>query len=155
MRKASKIFLPMIIVLALAVVAPAADPFVGFWKLNTAKSTLASPASRSATIKIVAQDNGYRWTFDTVGSDGKTSHMDWTGKYDGKDWPVTNDPNGDTAATKKIDANTIESIGKKGTKIVDNMRIVVSPDARTLTITQKVKDAQGKDINNTYIYERQ
>jgi hypothetical protein len=34
--------------------------------------------------------------------DGKPLHSEWTGKYDGKDDPVTGDPNVDTRSYKKV-----------------------------------------------------
>jgi hypothetical protein len=155
MRKGFMIALSMIFVLALAFGTVAPDPFVGTWKLNVAKSKFTSPAPKSEIIKITAHDNGYKWAFDTVNADGKATHMEWSGVYDGKDHPVTDDPNGDTAATRKIDANTLDSVGKKGDKIVDNMHIVVSKDGKTMTLSQKVTGPQGQEINNTCIFDKQ
>jgi hypothetical protein len=155
MKKYSRIVLSMIFVLALVIAAMAADPFAGTWKLNVAKSKFSSPAPKSEIITIAVRKNGSTWTFDTVDADGMSSHMEWSGIYDGKDHPVTGDPNGDTAATRKIDANTIISVGKKGEKTVDNMQIVVSQDGKTMTLNQKVKNQQRQDINNTCVFDKQ
>jgi hypothetical protein len=155
MRKNLSIVLLVTLVLCFATAIMAADPFIGTWKLNVEKSKFSSPAPRSEIIKITAQGNGCKWAFDTVDAEGKATHMEWAGIYDGKDHAVTNDPNGDTAATTKIDANTLDSVGKKGDKIVDNMHIVVSKDGRTMTLNQKVKNQKGEDVHNTYIFDRQ
>jgi hypothetical protein len=37
-------------------------------------------------------------TVDGNGSDGKPTRSEWTGKFDGKDYPVKGDPNSPTEA---------------------------------------------------------
>jgi len=81
----------MILTLTLATIAMAADPFVGTWKLNVAKSKFNPPGSalKSDVVKIVAQDNGLKFTFNRMDAEGKAIHIESAPKFDGKDYPVT------------------------------------------------------------------
>lgn len=146
----------VIFTLALATVAMAADPFVGTWKLNVAKSKYnPGPAPKSVTLKIEDLENGFKWTFDTIEADGKATHVEWSGKHDGKDYSFAGNPDADTAATKKTDANTLTSVLKKGGKALGSGRILASKDGKTLTLTEKGTNPQGQDVNNTIIYDKQ
>jgi len=162
MRKRPRVIVAtMILVLALATAAMAADPFVGTWKLNLAKSKFSpGPAPTDVTIlKIKAQSNGFKWTFETVGADGKAAPGsvpgEWSGKYDGKDYLLKGNENADTVASRKIDANTLDCMLKKGGIAVGSGRVIVSKDGKTLTLTEKDKNAQGQNVNNTEVYDRQ
>ena len=90
----------------------AADPFVGTWKLNVAKSKFDPPSSalKSDLVKIAAQVNGLKYTFDRVDLEGKAIHIEYAAKFDGKDYPVTitGDKSVSTTSLRRIDANTIE-----------------------------------------------
>jgi N-acetylmuramoyl-L-alanine amidase CwlA len=156
MRKHILIVMTAILLLTLSIVALAAEPHVGTWKLNVAKSTYnPGPPPKSTTLKIEAQESGFKWTFDIVEADGKATHVEWSGKHDGKDYSFKGNADFDTAATKKIDANTLESVVKKGGKVAGTGREVVSKDGKTLTFTQKLKNAQGRDTNDTLVYDKQ
>src|SRR5262245_51284441 len=93
---------------AFTALAYAADNQVGAWKLNLAKSKYspANLAPKSTTSKIEAVDNGIKATVDTVDSEGKPFHYDFTAKYDGKEYPIKGDPTRDSVSYKKIDDYT-------------------------------------------------
>jgi hypothetical protein len=55
-------------------------------------------------------------TVDGTDKDGNPTHNEWTGKFDGNDYPVTGDPNSDARSLKKIDDRTLELTVKKGGK---------------------------------------
>jgi hypothetical protein len=146
----------LLAVFGLVGLAWAADPFVGTWKLNVAKSKVNPPLlPKSATTKVMPKGDGFTWISDFVTADGKVSHMEWSGKYDGKDYPITGDPNTDTNALKKIDSNTIVEVDKKGGKEVGNFRLVVSSDGKTMTLTGKGKDEKGQEFTVTVVSEKQ
>ncbi len=131
----------------------AADPFVGTWKLNTAKSK--NPALKSQTFIIEPFDGGLRWTSENVGIDGKPAKGGWAGKYDGKDYPLTGGTDYDAIAATKLNANTFDSVLKKGGKEVGAGHGVVSENGKTLTLTAKYKNAQGKAVSEIEVYEKQ
>ena len=144
------------LVLALATVAMAADPHVGTWKLNLAKSKYnPGPPPKSQTLKIQAQENGLKYVSDSVDAEGKATHNEFAAKYDGKDYAYLGSPDVDTLAYTKVDANTLDFVTKKGGKEVEKGRAVVSVDGKTRTVTSKGKNAKGQDTSRTSVYVKQ
>jgi hypothetical protein len=80
---------------------------------------------------------------------------EWTGKFDGKDYPLVGDPNADMRSYKKIDDRTTELTNKKDGKVTATGRIVVSPDGKTRTVTVTATGADGKKMKSTAVYDKQ
>lgn len=135
----------------------AADVFSANWKVNLAKSKYdpGPPPKGPNFTKIEAIDGGLKFTNDGVNAEGKPTHSEWSGKFDGKDNPVTGDPNRDTAALKRIDDHSYEITNKKGGKVVTVARAVFSRDGKTRTQTTSGTNAQGIKVNNTTVSEKQ
>jgi len=131
----------------------AADPFVGTWKLNVTKSK-EPKVVKSLIVKIEAQGDIFKWTYDSVDFDGKPLRLEWSGKYDGKDYPVKGDPRWDASAVKRIDAKTIGWIDKRAGKEVATWQFTVSKDGKTQGWTGKVKDAKGQEIERSDVFEK-
>jgi hypothetical protein len=55
------------------------------------------------TVVYEAVGDSIKATVDGVDAQGKPTHNEWTGKFDGKDYPVTGDPSSDTRSVKQID----------------------------------------------------
>ena len=81
--------------------------------------------------------------------------MEFQAKFDGKEVPFTGNPDADMIALKLIDANTIESVSKLKGKVTLTVRGVVSSDGKTRTLTQTGKNAQGAEVKNVLLFERQ
>ena len=62
---------------------------------------------------------------------------------------------GTAVASKRIDANTVESTTTLNGKKVGMTQAVVSEDGKTLTMTHTGLDDEGKAAKYTEIYERQ
>lgn len=136
----------------------AADPIIGTWKLNASKTQVKSPAgnlSKDSTVKIEAQENGIKLTWDAVKADGTVIHGVFAAKYDGRDYPVRGDPGSDTVSLKKIDANTVEFTFKKDAKAIFNERAIVSVDGKTIRLIVISMDSKGKSGEATLMYDRQ
>jgi len=146
-------------VLTVAVLATAQpkDPFVGTWRLNLAKSTYSpGPAPKSTTSTYEAAGQGYKVSVKTEPASGPAQQWSYTSNLDGKDSPITgNNPNADTIAVKRIDANTLEIVTKKGGKVTTTQKNVVAPDGKTRTVTTTGTDAHGQKVNNVAVYEKQ
>jgi hypothetical protein len=138
-------------------IAQSPDPFVGTWKLNVAKSTYSpGPAPKSATSIYAVAGKGYKVTVRSEPASGPVQEWTYTSDLDGKDAPISgNNPNADTVAPKRIDANTLESVSKKGGKVLTTQRNVVAPDGKTRTVTTTGTNAQGQKVNNVALYEKQ
>jgi len=135
--------------------AQPADSMLGTWKLNVAKSK--SPY-KSGTSVVEAVGDGVKVTADMVGADGTAYHWTWTAKYDGKDVPITGTTPfgaGTVAALTRVDARTAKIVTKLNGKVTITQTLVVSDDGRTRTITTSGKDAKGRAIESTAVYEKQ
>jgi hypothetical protein len=133
----------------------AADPNMGTWKLNEAKSKFSPGATKNITVVYEAAGDSVKITVDGVTSDGKPVHHEWTGKYDGKVYPVTGDPTGDARSYKKTGDRTLEFTGKKDGKTTVTGRVAVAADGKSRTVTTTATDSSGKKVTNTAVYDKQ
>ena len=131
------------------------DPQLGTWKLNEAKSKLNPNAGKNTTVVYAAVGNDIRITVDGVDKDGKPTHNEWNGKFDGKDYPVTGDPTSDMRSYAKVDAHTLNLTVKKGGKVTLTGKIVVAADGKSRTVTISATDAEGKKVESTSAYDKQ
>lgn len=136
-------------------VAFASDPNMGTWKLNEAKSKFPPGMTKNTTVVYEAAGDNVKVTVDGVNGEGKPTHNEWTGKYDGKDYPLVGDPNADTRGYKKVDDHTTELTNKKSGKVTTTGRIVVSADGKSRTVTVNGTDAKGMKIKYTALYDKQ
>ncbi len=154
MRKAMLV----LAVFGLASLLYAADPFIGAWKLNAAKSKVGDPRimPKSETITFTEQQGAIKSFADGVDAQGKAYHgAESVGKWDAKDVPVADDPIADMVATKKVNANTVEIVFKKAGKEVQRWRITISKDGKEMTSEGKWKDAKGQEFRGTFVYDKQ
>ena len=149
-------FFTLAVLLAAASVCLAADDAqMGTWKLNEAKSKIGAGAVKNTTVVYEASGDSVKVTVDGVDGDGKPSHNEWTGKFDGKDSPVTGDSTTDTRAYTKVDDHTLTMINKKDGKATITGRITVSADGKTRTVTTSGTNAKGEKVKTTAVYEKQ
>ncbi len=147
----------LIIVLALATVVLAADPYVGTWKMNISKSKAQNPSMmpKSEIIKNEGLDNGLKATCDGIDAEGKAYHVLYSVKYDGKDYPITGHPQRDTISAKKDDPSIAVFVYKKAGKDVATAKCTITKDGKTATCSGKAKDAKGQEFTMSVVYEKQ
>jgi hypothetical protein len=136
-------------------VAFAANPNMGTWKLNEAKSKFPAGSAKNNTVVYQAAGDNIKVTVDGVDGDGKPTHNEWTGKFDGKDYPLTGDAMSDSRSYKKIDDRTTELTNKKDGKVTITGRIVISADGKSRTVTVSGTDAKGMKVKSTAVYDKQ
>ncbi len=153
--KARTVVLTFVMLVVSLTVCFASNPNLGTWKLNEAKSKLVPGTPKNLTVVYAPAGDSIKCTIDGVDGQGKPTHNEWTGKFDGKDYPVTGDPNSDTRALKQTDDRTLELTVKKGGKVTATGRTVVSADGKTRTLTISGTDATGKKIEGTAVYDKQ
>jgi hypothetical protein len=145
-----------VLIVALAWNLQAADQHSGNWKMNPEKSKYSpGPAAKSVDLTVEADENHIKINAEGVDGNGNPTHVQYDAKFDGKDYPATGFPVGDTVSVKRINANTIQSTQKKDGKTVMTVTSVVSKDGKTRTSTFKGKDAQGHAVNNVVVYDKQ
>jgi hypothetical protein len=130
------------------------NPNMGTWKLNETKSKFAGKA-RNHTVVYEAAGDQIKVTVDGVDENGAAVHNEWTGKFDGKDYPLTGDATGDVRSYRMINKSTLALTAKKNGKPTLTGRIVVSRDGKSRTVTTTATDAQGKKVTNVAVYDKQ
>jgi len=133
----------------------AANPSLGTWKLNEAKSKLSPGLPKNLTVVYMAAGDSITGTIDGVDGEGKPTHSEWTGKFDGKDYPVTGDATSDSRAIKQIDDRNYELTIKKDGKVRMTGKAVVSADGKSRTVTVSGTNAAGKTVTSTSVYDKQ
>src|SRR5947207_15390078 len=81
-----------------------ASPFDGTWKLNAKKSHLGRGMGRNSRVVYQSMFFQTKVTIDGTDAHGKPMHDEWTGMFDGKDNPITADPDWVGRYSKKTDA---------------------------------------------------
>ena len=150
------LWMACLLVATFAVVSAQSGVPNGTWKLNVAKSK-ASPTLpfKTATLVIHPVGPATMTMIESVGADGATLNWNYTGPYDGKDVPISGNPAFDTASRKSVNATTTETTYKKSGKVVAVNTNVLSADGKTLTVTTKGVDEQGRPVNSVLVFERQ
>ena len=141
--------------LAALAVAFAADPNVGTWKLNEAKSKIAPGAVKNLTVVYTVVGDNFKCVVDGLDGAGKPSHNEWTGKFDGKDYPVVGDPTADTRSLKLVKPGHYELTNKKAGVTNVTGTVAFSADSKARTLTTNMTDAAGKKVTSIAIYDRQ
>lgn len=132
-----------------------ASPQMGTWRLNEAKSKFSPEAPKNNTVIYAADGDNVKVTVDGTDKSGKSTHNEWTGKFDGKDYPVTGDPSTDTRSYKTVDARTLELTVKKNGKVTSTGRIIVAADGNSRTVHQTGSNAEGKKFSSLAVYDKQ
>lgn len=133
----------------------AADANIGTWKLNEAKSKTPDGVTKNVTVTYEAAGDSVKATIEGVDAKGKPIHTEWTGKFDGKDYPVVGDPASDTRSIKKINDHTMDLTAKKDGKVTMTGKIVVAADGKSRTVTAHATNPAGKKIESVAVYDKQ
>jgi hypothetical protein len=155
--------------------APAAPPrtttarrdLAGEWRLNRGQSTFEvswrragldgrdGSAPERRTIRITAGANGalaHQIDTQIVANDTGFLRVEYTAAPDGRDNPASGGAI-ETYALRRVDATTMERIGKIKGQVVETGTWTVSDDGRTLTITTK-GDVGDAKYSNAQVFER-
>jgi hypothetical protein len=145
----------MIALLALAVPLFAADPFVGTWKLDPAKSKYtAGSAPKDITLVIEEQGDNLQVTASGTYQDGSPISVKYTVPKAGGAGTAQEGPF-DAITSKRISARVRENRYTQNGKETMSRRIVVSQDGKTLRVTAKGTDAQGKPVAGVDVFDKQ
>ena len=138
--------------------AQAVDPAVGTWKMNLAKSKLApgDPAAgfKGSMVKIDTVGKAFKVAIENVDAAGKTSTWGYTTEPNGPDGPASGSQAVDAVSSTGAPSSGTVTYKKAG-KVVNTFAIQVSPDGKTLTLTAKVSDPQGKEVTSVIVYDKQ
>ena len=124
----------------------------GTWTLNLARSTYSPgpPPFKRATRTVAPSGDDITIVDEMVRNRGGITHLEWTGKFDGHDYPVQGVELVLTNAYRRVDDRTYELIQKIDGEVAATSRLTMSPDGRTITTVNSSKTASA-----TTVYDRQ
>jgi hypothetical protein len=151
--------IPVIVLLAatfISGIAMAADPIVGTWTLDVAKSKFSpGPAPKSATRVYSESAEGVTLDSKTVGADGKETSLHVAYKADGKSYPLTGNPDADSLTGKSANPRVGNFSLTKAGKVVGTVHRVVSLDGKTLTVKNRGTHSDGTAYDDALVFTRQ
>lgn len=153
--KTKMILLGLAVFFGSALVGAAQDPNMGTWKLNEAKSHFAKGATKNHTVMYEMAGDDIKVTVDGTDDSGNAVHSEWTGKFDGKYYAVSGDPASDMRMYRRVNKRTLTIRGKKDGKATLSGTITVSRNGKTRTVTTSGRNAQGRWVTNTAVYDKQ
>jgi hypothetical protein len=136
-------------------ICSAQNPSQGTWKLNEAKSKIPAGSPKNSTVTYEATGDSIKGTIDGVDGQGKPTHTEWKGKFDGKDYPVSGDPTSDTRAIKQIDDHHYQLTVKKAGKVTLTGKAVIAADGKSRTVTVSGMDSMGMKTEAVSVYDKQ
>jgi len=144
-----------IIFLVFTLLVQARSTWFGTWKQDFEKSTTNRDSRyKRVVLQIIPALDGLKVTYDMTGTRGGVTHMEWTGKFDGKDYPVQGVDYVLTNAYTMVSADSYQIVAKLDGVIVATAMVVVSPDGKTLTSVTTEKNARGETLSTTSLYDR-
>jgi hypothetical protein len=145
------------IALALAAQTSAVPPvWFGTWKVNLAKSTYTgAPGYKRATYVIEPAGDGVKVVYEMVLPRGGVTHLEWTGRLDGKDYPVQGIDEFLTYAYTPRDDGSYDIVAKIDGRVAASSTVQFSPDGTTMTTTTVARGPGGQSITTRTLYEKQ
>src|SRR5438270_7672171 len=137
-----------------AAVCFAANPQMGTWKLNEAKSKMPAGMGKNTTVVYAEQGDKIKVTVDGMDKDGKSTHGVWVGKFDGKAYPTKGNLSWNSAGYKVVNDRTNTITTMKDGKVVWSGRIQVSKDGKSRTVTMSGTGADGKKFKGKAVYDK-
>ena len=135
---------------------PVVDAWFGTWTLNLAKSIYmpGPPPYARAQYVIEPWKDGVKVTYDMVYPRGGTTHWEWTGKFDGQPYLLQGIDEYVTYAYQRVDDRTYDVVVRIDDRSAGVSRVTLSMDGTTITTTSKGKDATGRIVTTTTVYEK-
>ncbi len=153
--KSKAVVVALLLCFASAVFCLAEDANIGTWKLNEAKSKFSAGSPKSTSVTYEAAGDDIKVTIEGIGFDDKPTHTEWTGKFDGKDYPATGDANQGMRSYTKVNDNTLKFKIKNGEKVILSGTIMIAADGKSRTVTASGINAKGKKVSYSAVYDKQ
>lgn len=141
--------------LALSLGFAAENPNIGTWKLNEAKSKIPAGVGKNTTVVYAPAGDMMKVTTDGVDGSGNPAHSEWTGKFDGKPYPVTGSSTVDARAVTAKGDRTLEIVNLKGGKSVGTGKVELAKDGKSRTLETDNADAASKNVHAKFVYDKQ
>jgi len=132
------------------------SPWFGTWQQIPPSRKWFNPwPYQKVTLRIEPSDDGLvRVVYDLVKRRGGIQHMEWSGRFDGKDYPMQGVDYVLTNAYRKLSDRSYEIVVRVDGRDAAVATAVVSSDGRTLNVDTKEQDTKGRTVTTTARYQR-
>lgn len=152
-----------------------ADPVIGTWVLNVAKSHFnPGPAPQGETLTYILKTQHTKVTAKTsqprtylsvaqeiqatslqVDGDGKLITAEWTIVDDGRERPIAGDVDADLLSVRRIDRYLTAFTKKRAGSVVVTGTCAISRDGTVMTVTSTGINAKGQTIKDVVVFDKQ
>lgn len=143
---------------AVPISASAADPFVGRYKLNPAKSAMTG-GQMPPDLTLMISEEGANLLIATSGKTATGSPIEADvlvlPKAGGTIKAPQGEKNYDSTVVSRRDANTIDMLALQKGKERTRVKLSLSRDGKTLTRSFTSTNAQGRPVSGTSVLERE
>jgi hypothetical protein len=143
-----------VLLMAAAAVMAADDAHMGTWVLNEGKSKFTGTAKNTKVVYEASGDS-IKVAADGLDETGKTVHTEWTGKFDGKEYPVTGGREGQMRSYKHAGARSLALSDTVNGKPYVTGKVTVSEDGKSRTVAVTRTGSDGKKTSGTFVYDKQ
>jgi hypothetical protein len=131
------------------------DPWLGTWEqVLPAPRPFEAPRYKRVTLRIEPWEDGLRVTYDMVRVRGGIEHLEWIGRFDGRDYPVQGVDYVLTNAYQRLGERSYQILLKVDGRPAATATAVVSDDAQTLSVATEQRGAGGETTRSTTVYRR-
>jgi hypothetical protein len=132
----------------------AESPFSGTWKFNPTKGHPTPPIVKSQVVHVEADADAFKFSDEGVDDKDQPFKSSYEAKFDGKEYPITGDPNSDSVSLQRVNEREIKFTTKKAGKVAAKLDVIVSKDGKTTTV-HYVDHSQGKPVKGSSVYDKQ
>lgn len=131
------------------------QPWFGNWQqLPPSKPWFDPWPYQKVTLRIEPWDDGLRVVYDMVRRRGGITHMEWTGRFDGQDYPVQGVDYVLTNAYRRLSDRSYEIVVRVDGREAAVATADVSGDGKTMTVNTLERDARGRTVKTSAVYRK-
>ena len=131
------------------------QPWFGTWQQVPPETKWFNPwPYHKVTLRIEPQDDGLRVVYDMVRRRGGITHMEWSGRLDGRDYPVQGVDYVLTNAYRQVSDRSYQIAVRVDGRDAAVATAVVSADGSRMTVDTVERDARGQAARTQAVYVR-
>jgi hypothetical protein len=131
-------------------------PWSGTWQQVPPTRKWFNPwPYQSVTLRIEPLSDGLRVVYDMVRRRGGVTHMEWSGRFDGRDYPVHGVDYVLTNAYRKLSDRSYEILVRVDGREAAVATAVISDNGMQMTVDTVERDARGQAVKTRATYFRQ
>ena len=137
----------LLVILSFSASILAADsPFSGTWKFNPSKGHPIPPIPKSVVAHVEADAENFKFSQEGVDDKDQSFKSSYEAKFDGKEYPITGDPDSDSVSLQRVNEREIKFTIKEAGTVVSKLDVVVSKDGQTTTVYIQDKQQKGSAV---------